>query len=281
MKIISFFSYKGGSGRTSLLYNTLPLLAQELEATPDEPIIVIDLDIDSKGLTYLFDCESKINAFQVLKGDISYENLINKNDLAPIGMDLGFTADNDRSVLFVSATPNSCASSLGKSTNFDGVDVSLYPLERICQDLNCKAIIMDTPAGNQLAGDAALSISQKIVTVMRITKQFRIGTFDFLKEKSNRFNNKEFIIVPNVVPDFSDTDYEITNYFRTISKNSVDSVKKDNQINLMLLENGQMGINEVNQFKFEEKILCLSNNLKNDEKKALKQYSLLAKELAK
>lgn len=282
MQIISFFSYKGGSGRTSLLYNTLPFLARELEATPDEPIIVLDLDIDSKGLTYLFDRESRINAFQVLKGDISDENLINSKDLTPIGMELGFSSNEDRSVLFISANPNDCASSLGNSNNFDGSNVSLYPLERICQDFKCKAIIMDTPTGNQLAGDAALSISQKIVTVMRITKQFRNGTFDFLREKSNRFSNKEFIIVPNAVPNFFGTIYDVNNYIKTIRNNSVESVNNDNSVNLTMLENGGiMGINEVNQFKFEEKILALSKDLKEDEKKAVEKYVLLAKELAK
>ena len=54
MKNISFFSYKGGAGRTSLLFNTLPFLAQNLGATNTEPIIVLDLDIDSKGLSFLF-----------------------------------------------------------------------------------------------------------------------------------------------------------------------------------------------------------------------------------
>ena len=50
MKKITFFSFKGGSGRTSLLYNTLPFLANELKASPEEPIVVIDLDIDSKEI---------------------------------------------------------------------------------------------------------------------------------------------------------------------------------------------------------------------------------------
>ena len=53
--IISFFSYKGGAGRTSLLLNTLPLIAKELNASADEPIVVADLDIDSKGLSFLLD----------------------------------------------------------------------------------------------------------------------------------------------------------------------------------------------------------------------------------
>ena len=53
MKTISFFSYKGGAGRSSILYNTISFLAKELNATSEHPIVVMDLDIDSKGLSYL------------------------------------------------------------------------------------------------------------------------------------------------------------------------------------------------------------------------------------
>lgn len=67
MKKITFFSFKGGSGRTSLLYNTLPFLANELKASPEEPIVVIDLDIDSKGLSLLFEGASFPNTIQLLQ----------------------------------------------------------------------------------------------------------------------------------------------------------------------------------------------------------------------
>ncbi|MEG2454563.1 MAG: hypothetical protein RSB20_06820, partial [Clostridia bacterium] len=94
MKNISFFSYKGGSGRTSILYNTIPFLVKELGATETEPIILMDLDIDSKGLSYLLAEKSKINTIQILKG-CDYVNTINRNmsiqehpffkNLSPVG----------------------------------------------------------------------------------------------------------------------------------------------------------------------------------------------------
>lgn len=281
MKVISFFSYKGGSGRTSLLYNTLPYLVEELGATPDEPIVVLDLDIDSKGLTYLFDCESNVNAFQVLKGDISDDVIRNSGSFARIGMKLGLDYKDNGSVLFVSANPNEYASSLGGYDNYDGQSISLYYLERICYDSNCKAIIIDTPTGNQLSGDAALKISQKIVTVMRITKQFRKGTFDFLYEKSKRFSDKEFIIVPNAVPDFNSTEYDIDRYFEIIRKNTTECMNGNNKANLLMINDGELGINEVNLLKFEEKILANINNPKPDEQSAINKYKKLAKELVK
>ena len=67
---ISFFSYKGGAGRTSLLFNTLPFLAENLRATEKEPIVVIDLHLDSNGLSYIVEKASRINSIQVLRGSL-------------------------------------------------------------------------------------------------------------------------------------------------------------------------------------------------------------------
>ena len=57
MKKIAYFSYKGGAGRSSLAYNTIPLLADALNATAENPIVLIDLDVDSAGLTFLLGCQ--------------------------------------------------------------------------------------------------------------------------------------------------------------------------------------------------------------------------------
>lgn len=47
MKKIAYFSYKGGAGRSSLAYNTIPLLADALNATAENRLFLIDLDVDS------------------------------------------------------------------------------------------------------------------------------------------------------------------------------------------------------------------------------------------
>jgi len=55
----SFYSYKGGSGRSTVLMNTVKYLADKLCASPMHPILVVDADLESAGLTYLFDCERR------------------------------------------------------------------------------------------------------------------------------------------------------------------------------------------------------------------------------
>lgn len=289
---ISFFSYKGGAGRTSLLYNVLPFLAEKIGATEMEPIIVLDLDIDSKGLSFLIEEDSGVNSIQVLKGDkaIGYRHTGSIREhpffkqLCPIGDKVGLSGDKARSILFVSANSKEGITFLGDTNNFDGRYISLNALNRLCYNYHCKAIVMDTPAGNQLASECALSISNKIVTTMRITKQFRRGTQEFLREASSRFENKEFIIVPNAVPDAIDDVYDIEKIIMDIAGNSKKSIECNsrNIVNLKMVEDGRMGIKEVNLFKLVEENLKKESRLRKllkDEEMAVQMYELLAEEL--
>ncbi len=294
---ISFFSYKGGAGRTSLLFNTLPFLAQRLNATEQEPIIVLDLDLDSKGLSYLVDRSSAINSIQVLRGDSSigfrYVGDIRDHPffskLVPIGALVGLPVSLDRSILCVTAHSQEGANYLSETNNYDARNVDLRTLNRLCGKFHCKAIVMDTPTGNQLAGEQALSISSKIVTVMRITRQFRKGTEEFLKKKSQgtEFCGKEYIIVPNAVPSTEGTTFQMDSIMEDIRLSVKNSIGEKNIANLSLLENGNMGINEVNLFKFREENLKREIQrrkqsklpIADDEMKALKMYEFLAEEL--
>lgn len=68
----TFYSYKGGSGRSTALLNTVRYLIQELEAGPDKPILLVDADLESAGLTYYFGCQSKFS------GDLNTASVLNK-----------------------------------------------------------------------------------------------------------------------------------------------------------------------------------------------------------
>lgn len=290
---VSFFSYKGGAGRTSLLFNTLPFLAQKLNATENEPIIVLDLDLDSKGLSYLLpNKESGINSIQVLRGDraVSLRHASNiKNhpffsQLSPIGEDVGLPEKDDRSILFVSAHAKEGAEFLGEYDNYDSERSSLRTLSKLCQDYSCKAIVMDTPAGSQLSGITALKESNKIVSVMRITNQFRLGTYEFFKQKGQDIQNKEIVIVPNAVPDFSGSGLDMNLTLNDIVVKTKSALANStNRVNCSLLTNNNKGINEVNLFKFREESLTRTSKIRDlyeDELEAIRMYELLAEELA-
>ena len=264
MRRISFFSYKGGSGRTSLLFNTLPYLAEELKATEEEPIIVIDLDIDSKGLSLLFHRSSTPNTIQILRDDNGkfyrpFNGSLKEhplfNGLIPIGDKVGLPAA--RSVLFVSVNTDSEKNRyLNGNDNFDTATISkLGRFINYCYECNCKAVIMDSSAGCQVSGKKALTHADTIVTVMRITKQFTDGTCEFFqeigKEESFGIRNKNFILVPNAVPNPIGTTYDLDIIMNFIANKASNSLK-NNHLNLNLMTNGNHGVNEVRLFKFEE-----------------------------
>lgn len=61
-KCYTFYSYKGGSGRTTTLLNTTKHLADILGASKEHPILLVDADLESAGLTYFFNCETRFTA---------------------------------------------------------------------------------------------------------------------------------------------------------------------------------------------------------------------------
>ena len=52
-EVITFYSYKGGTGRTMALSNLAVLLAPQHNATT--PILMIDWDMEAPGLHHYFD----------------------------------------------------------------------------------------------------------------------------------------------------------------------------------------------------------------------------------
>ena len=60
-KSFTFYSYKGGSGRTTTLINTTKHLIGALGASSTAPILIVDMDLESAGLTYYFEMEKKFS----------------------------------------------------------------------------------------------------------------------------------------------------------------------------------------------------------------------------
>ena len=81
-KCYAFYSYKGGSGRSTTCINTLLHLVKKMDASPQHPILLVDTDLESAGLTYFFNCTQKftsklsgaIDAATLLSGGIAETN---------------------------------------------------------------------------------------------------------------------------------------------------------------------------------------------------------------
>lgn len=61
-KIISFYSYKGGAGRTTCAANFIYHYAVENGISESNPIVIIDMDVDSAGMTSFLGQSEKTNS---------------------------------------------------------------------------------------------------------------------------------------------------------------------------------------------------------------------------
>ena len=286
-KLITFYSYKGGAGRSSTTLNTLPYLVKALEATPEKPLLLLDMDLDSAGMTYLlkydkyfqdnYDVkefllnEEKWSADPV--DDIRSHPLISKfvevGDL--LGVEKGsilFLGDNDKAPIDNDQMQGS-------------KETTIKMLKRFCKNNGLPGIVLDSASGDQFSAILATKYATEIVVCMRPTMQFRMGTFNYLDRLSENSVSSEIILLPTVVPE---TDVEIegelqkTKSINNILKRS-ELVADKLSIHTDFVNEDTFGINEVKRFMWQEGVLYKIRNtqeLKTDEVEACRRYEKLA-----
>lgn len=309
MKILSYFSYKGGSGRSSLAYNTIPFLIKKMNATPQHPIIVVDLDIDSAGLSFLL-AENLLTSDDEVQCLTTNRLIDESNDIFSKYIALSRKSNGDfttmdgyqmfmriaerfgvnetslsGSVLFVPVNPKENVS------KFDDVPNSnIDNFIQVCKNYGAAAIIFDMPAGDQLVGRKAFEYSDKVITCFRITKQHRAGTLEFLKRRIPSVSAIEFIPVPNAVPQEEIFINGRKLNYDSIRKEIKDSIantidNSDCTYNLGMLEEDSFGVPEVKRFKYLEGILYTAKIdgqiLNEDEEKALVAYEKVSDMIVK
>lgn len=60
-KCLTFYSYKGGSGRSTTAINTTKHLIEKMKADKNHPILLVDADLESAGLTFFFQQKDKFS----------------------------------------------------------------------------------------------------------------------------------------------------------------------------------------------------------------------------
>lgn len=307
MKTISCFSYKGGAGRSTLAINVVPFLAEKLNATVDQPLVLVDLDVDSCGLTFLFDLAGKSNIANMNvqhlfgksgvvapaddDGDILDHDVL--GNLFPVGKFFGF---DDRAILCLPAQPQARLSETDKG-NYDYSDKNFSDFVRVCRDYDCAGILFDAPVGGQCTAGWANQYASHIMCVMRPTQQFRRGTDRFFDDydRSNARGQK-IIVIPNVVPTDplklhgkdangndevrSYPDYARDDILHMFSDNIE---RRNNEYNLELVSGEIFGIPKVDRFMWQEGILrnVPRTELNQQERDALKQYEKVADIISK
>lgn len=312
MAVISFFSYKGGSGRTTTTLNTLYYLIRKVRPTPEHPLIIIDADSESYGMSLLLkdkDQKSDVNkslqavglgAQQntfVSNGDpanwTTYRNLVGY--FTPVGN--YFTNDvADDAVLLLSSdvTPSAVKEAWNETFSMNKLEQkttgNLSAMLDVMNDCNC-TVVFDTPSGTQDLAAFALDNSDIVVCCMRPSVQFERGTrqcfgplFDSWKASGN---TKSIVFCPSAVPykktvidGNSYPEYYVSTTFNTFYTEMQTKANDTHGIvNIVWdMRDGEVpGIPEVERFKWQE---CCLEKVAGDgdgEKLAKEKYEKLAK----
>ncbi len=304
-KFISCFSYKGGAGRSTLALNVVPFLAEMLGATEEHPFVMVDMDIDSCGLTYLFDLQKdprieedsvqywfsprfsnmpKVDEEDEID-DATKHDMFRK--LFPVGRFFGL---RERAVLCLPASPGvAIKNDSGESTNFDGrLSSNMVAFKRMCKEVAC-GVLFDSAVGDQLTAHWSNNCSSYIMCCMRPTKQFREGTNRFFDKFDERVHGKKIIIVPNVVPTESLVlvdDIGNTNRYPTFAKEQIlkdfsDNESRGNNVYLMdLLQGDKFGVPKIDRFMWQEGVLKNVPTKSELEHVALERYREIARIIA-
>ncbi len=297
MKITTFFSYKGGSGRSTTCFNTLPFLATYLGASKDYPILLIDMDIESAGMTYLLNQQDKFAGKEDVKTIIKNElrwstgRCPNLNEhpfykyLVPVGNILGL--DDDYAVMFLGVDDKTAQ--LSRSDIVGDPEQAMNNVMEFASNNLFRAVIMDSAAGDQLSANLAINSSDNLVVCMKMTRQFRVGTFNYLRrfalKNSMVASAINVILLPTVVPPNTVIDGEAQ--FETSIEDIANRINELNEkfdVNIktnFVADKERFGINEVIRFKWKEEVLFKLNknnvSLSDDEKRAFRQYESLSK----
>ena len=183
----------------------------------------------------------------------------------------------DGTVLFIPAAKG--------TIKFNGINSAnpLKILKWVCEDNNVAALIFDTPSGDQRAAKWSVDASKVIVSVLRITRQFRVGTRRYFQEHLSEWEGKNIILVPNAVPlkdiciDGKMIELESFKEEQILAPFEEVFQGTSNHLDTRMLEEDRFGVNEVERFKYVESVLFGVDELNDsDEAMAYARYEFLA-----
>lgn len=292
----TFFSYKGGAGRSTTCLNTLPLLAEVSGAYEYAPILLLDMDIESAGMTYLLGMQNefkgKFDVKEFIRGEENWPPTAVGSGIVdhplykhfrPVGKKLGLGDDMDDAVMFLGVDDSSDA--LDRSVIDGAIETVLTKFRRFCTNNKVRVVVADSAAGDQFSARLSVDLADKLIFCMRSTIQFRIGTFNYLGRMNLRAgsfgDDTDIILLPTVVP----ADAEIDGVKQLAAAANDVARKLEGLPNLRIFDDfiseESFGINEIARFKWKEGVLYALQKqdaaaLSADEKTALDRYRKLA-----
>jgi len=223
---VSFYSYKGGAGRSTTSWNTIQRLVTLMKPTEKEPFVIVDTDTESAGSTFLYKAkdvffkDEERQSVQRRMTDSEETNYSEASDsekeeffngMYPVGTFFGLPLEEEKAVLLIGANldKESAREADVFGDNPSKASEQMKNFRRnitgACKDCGAKALFFDTPSGTQFLADKSIEQSEIIVCCMRPTSQFREGTrgrlINFIKAdlKNKALVKRKYILTPTVV----------------------------------------------------------------------------------
>ncbi len=213
MKVISFFSYKGGAGRTVACGNIAAALASDcavsvIEKPLKRRVALIDLDVFSSGTHRVFEIPSKridkrsaciqdflLNQIQPEEHVKSGAIRLADDEMGDFRELRGATGNCREDFLLFPARPDPRGFTVAKYHENLLLEL-LLELERADYDY----VILDGEAGARSMADVALRLSDVIVMLFRLTWQHVEGTLAVASALSEKLPQKHVYLLPTCVP---------------------------------------------------------------------------------
>jgi MinD-like ATPase involved in chromosome partitioning or flagellar assembly len=213
MKVITLFSYKGGSGRTVASANLATSLASSKGKTGaileplNHKVAIIDLDVFSSGLHRVFGIKN-----DALKDEYSIQNYLLKhidptdhirrgglNYHHPLmeGFRNRMSAKGRCNESFTLFPAKSDPKSFTVQKFHENLLLELI-IELENQDF--EYVVLDGEAGKRSMADIAIRLSDVVLMLFRMTWQHIDGTMGAAYEYAEQYPSKHFYLVPTCVP---------------------------------------------------------------------------------
>lgn len=199
MKTITFYSYKGGVGRSLTLSNIAMRLADL-----GKKVCIIDFDLEAPGLHLKFN--KHINQLEIKKGIVEYiSEFQNKNfipqNINKYATEVNYLGTLNGSIKLIPAGniySNEYWKNLSSinwkdlfySDENNGVNLLLHLKELIRRDLNPDFILIDSRTGiTDISGIAMTLLADSVVTLAANNEENISGTARIIKSLMNNENN--------------------------------------------------------------------------------------------
>jgi len=283
-----------------MLFMKISITANHIRPTSESPMIVIDTDVDSCGMSYLVKAEKQVthtnciqhllgNPFDVRGGRKSLKSNPFISQLIPVGNAYGY--EDNEAILLLPAMDNK---NIGKDAKNNYAETSghsfmksLQDFLEFCADCDVPAVIFDSSVGNTALANISNEAANIIICVMRPTTQFVNGTRRYLlgveNDEKMLSGDKHIVLVPNVIPQEEVSINGLRYPDAAMSKICNDFPEdfqshSSNTYHFDMLDRNEFGIPAVKRFMWIEDALYTKpkGELNDNEKQALERYRKLA-----